>query len=365
MEVPFIDLGAQYRSIKSAIDEAVAGVFRESQFIRGKAVAEFETLFASVIQVKHVIGTANGTDSLLLALKAINIQPGDEVITPAWSWISSAETISLAGARVVFADVDERDYTISVEEVLRKITPATKAVIAVHLYGHPARVDALSHLCAQRSIRLIEDCAQAHGSALHGIPVGGFGTLASFSFYPTKNLGAYGDAGCVATNDEALAEFTRRIANHGALRKDDHLMEGFNSRMDTIQAAVLNVKLPHLKTWVEKRRFNASLYRERLAEIHQILLPSVAAHASHSYHIYAIQAHDRDGLKAHLENKGIQTVIHYPRALSSLPFYRNADKSSFPVSEKLEKTILSLPNYPELTQSQIGYVCHSISEYYR
>jgi dTDP-4-amino-4,6-dideoxygalactose transaminase len=365
MNIPFINLKAQYDTIRAGIDEAMSSAVSEFRFIKGAPVEEFEKKISALVGTSHGVAVGNGTDALFLSLKALGISEGDEVITPAWSWISSAETISMCGAKPVFADVDENHYTLNPELIFNKVTSRTKAIIVVHLYGQAAPVDSLAQFCKTNNLKLVEDCAQAHLTQLNGRVVGSFSDAAAFSFYPTKNLGAYGDAGCVLTSSSELASKIRRLANHGALRKDDHQTEGFNSRMDTLQAAVLLAKLPHLEKWNLGRRTNAMLYRSELENIKGIKIPIESANTVHTYHIYAIQAQQRDRLKEFLATKGIETMIHYPKALTNLPFYKNKiGSAAFPVSDRLEKTMLSLPIYPELTEAEILYICNSISEFY-
>ncbi|MBT1704566.1 DegT/DnrJ/EryC1/StrS family aminotransferase [Chryseosolibacter indicus] len=367
MNIPFIDLKAQYESFKERMDAGLLSAVANFQFAKGKEVFEFEEKFSKIVGSKYCINTGNGTDSLFLALKAVDIKAGDEVITPAWSWISSSETVSACGARPVFADVDSRSYTIDVDAVKKKINTKTKAVIAVHLYGQGAPAEDLKNLCNAHGLTLIEDCAQGHLTEDNHKVAGSVGHLAAFSFYPTKNLGAYGDAGCITTSDPVLTEKVRRLANHGALRKDDHLMEGFNSRMDTLQAAVLLIKLPYLEDWTVKRIKNALLYNEGLKDIPEITVPFVRPSSRHTYHIYAVRAALRDELSAYLLEHGIQTMIHYPQALTNLPAYRylDLDPNDYPIANQLEKDILSLPIYPELEENQIGYICEKIRSFYK
>jgi dTDP-4-amino-4,6-dideoxygalactose transaminase len=367
MNIPFIDLKAQYESIKSDIDIALSSSFSEFRFCRGKQVTAFEDSFAQIIGVKNCIAVGNGTDALFIALKAIGIKPGDEVITPAFSWISTAETISLCGGTPVFADVDPLYYTLDPKFFEDKITQKTKAVLAVHLYGQAAALREIKKICIKHNLKLIEDCAQGHLTSENDQYAGSYGDLACFSFYPTKNLGAYGDAGCILTNNEAVAQYARRFSNHGALEKDDHLIEGTNSRMDTVQAAVLLAKLPHLKKWNEKRIAHASSYSELLKGITDLRLPMVRPGTSHTFHLYVIRTSRRDELKKYLSENGIQTLVHYPSTLPNLPAYKhmNLPVGNFPVSSKLQEEVLSLPIYPELQETQIIYICQKIREFFK
>lgn len=364
--IPFVNLRLQYESIQPEIDQAIKDVFTKSQFIGGDPVKKFEQDFAAFFEINHCIGTANGTDSLFLILKALGIGPGDEVITPAFSCMPSAECISLTGATVVFADVDDQYYTLDPIDVERKITPKTKAVIAVHLYGQAAPVTQLKTLCDNHNIHLIEDCAQAHLTKIHDKLAGTIGIASAFSFYPTKNLGAYGDAGCILTQDNTLAEKIRRLANHGALKKDDHEIEGTNSRLDTIQAAILTVKLRYLKQWNAQRRAIADQYANSLKNISGLVVPAVAPVSDHTYHIYAVRSAKRDGLKNHLHKVGIETLIHYPQALpfTSAYRYKNHSESDFPVSAMLQKEVLSLPVFPGLTNTEVTSIVDNIRNYF-
>lgn len=366
MQVPFFDLTAQYHSIKSEIDAAIASVLESGYFIGGNVVSGFEKNFALSCGTKHCVGVGNATDGLFLALKALRIGPGDEVITPAWSWISSAGVISQVGAKPVFVDVDPHFYTVSIKELKAKVTDKTKAVIVVHLYGQAADIKPIVSLCNEKGLFLIEDCAQAHFTELEGNKAGSFGTCGVFSFYPTKNLGAFGDGGCVTTNDEEFANHIRRWANHGGLEKDEHLFEGTNSRLDALQAAVLNVKLKHLTKWTNQRIAYAKHYQDRLTGITEIVLPAILAKSVHTFHQFVVQANHRDNLKAYLEKQGIQTLIHYPKALPFEPAYQylHHTEDQFPVSAQLQKSILSLPIYPELSKEQIDYVCEMIRSFY-
>jgi dTDP-4-amino-4,6-dideoxygalactose transaminase len=366
MQIPFIDLKAQYESIQNEIENNLSKAFTSFQFCQGQQVNDFEIAFSKLLTTRHCISMGNGTDSLFAILKALEIKAGDEVITPAFSWISSSEVISLCGATPVFVEVDSKTYTIDHKLVEQKITSKTKAVIAVHLYGHIAPVLELQNICRDHNLYLIEDCAQAHLSEINGQYAGTFGDAAAFSFYPTKNLGAYGDAGCVITNSDELAEKIRRFANHGALQKEDHLTEGMNSRLDTLQAAVLLAKLPYLKFWNDKRNKNAQLYSQLLRNIPEITLPFVQRDTYHTFHLYVIRTSKRNELKHYLQECGIQTMIHYPKALPELPAYANLNisKDEFSVSRKLSEEVLSLPIFPELKEESIYIISDKIKELY-
>lgn len=363
--IPFIDLRLQYESIQGEIDQAVKEVFLRAQFVGGDFVTTFEQHFAHTLGTKHCIGTGNGTDSLFLILKALGIGPGDEVITPAFSCMPSAECITLTGATPVFADVDNQFYVIDPIAVKQKVTKKTKAVIAVHLYGQAAPVSELKSLCDQHGLFLIEDCAQAHLTKDGASLAGTVGIAAAFSFYPTKNLGAYGDAGCVVTHDDALVERIRRLANHGALKRYDHAFEGTNSRLDTMQAAILSVKLNHLSVWNQQRQEIAQRYSAELKNS-PVTTPAVRNQSTHTFHIYAIRTSRRDALKKYLADNGIETLIHYPQALPFTTAYQRKGytETDFPVAAVLQNEVLSLPVYPGLTPAQMSTITETIINYF-
>lgn len=365
MQVPFVDLRAQYDLLKPSVDEAIQRVIDRSAFIGGEEVQAFEQEYAQLFGVKHCISTANGTDSLYIVLKMLGIGPGDEVITVANSWISTSETISQTGARVVFCDIEPDYFTIDPVQVERLITKNTKAIVPVHLYGQSCNMDALTEISDKFDIPIVEDCAQSHLAEFRGKRTGLYGVAGSFSFYPGKNLGAYGDAGCIITNDDALAMKFRMFARHGALKKHNHEMEGINSRMDGLQAAVLRTKLPYLESWTAMRQSRARLYDEWLSEIPQVHIPIVREHSTHVYHLYVIRTDHRDQLAAFLSEKGIQTGIHYPTALPNQPAYGylGHKPTDFPIASEYQSKILSLPMYPELSESQVQFVCDAINTF--
>lgn len=366
MKVPFVDLKAQYETIKSDIDSAIYNVINETAFIGGKYVQKFEQEFADKYEVKHCISVANGTDSLFIIMKMLNIGPGDEVITVANSWISSSETISQTGATPIFVDIDPINYTINEKLVESKITERTKAIIPVHLYGQACDMDSIMAISNKYNIPIIEDCAQSHFSQYKGNRVGTFGIASSFSFYPGKNLGAYGDAGCILTNNSELALKCKMYSRHGALKKHDHIIEGINSRMDGIQAAILLAKLPFILEWTEMRINNARLYYKYLKDNSHIILPSIRENTKHSFHLFVIRTDKRDGLLNYLKENGIETAIHYPVALVNMPAYEylKLKHSDYPVAMEYQNTILSLPMYPELTEDQIIYIAGKINDYF-
>jgi dTDP-4-amino-4,6-dideoxygalactose transaminase len=364
MQIPFVDLKSQYLSIKQEIDDAISSVIRETAFIGGRRIVEFEETFAAAQGAKHCIAVANGTDALYVVMKMLDIGRGHEVITVANSWISTSETISQTGAKPVFVDID-RHSNIDVSLIEDAITENTKAIIPVHLYGQPADIDTLRTICKNFQLALIEDCAQAHLAEFDGTPVGNFGSAGTFSFYPGKNLGAYGDAGAIIANDAELAERCRMFARHGAHRKHEHQIEGINSRMDGIQAAILNVKLKYLADWTRRRQKVANMYSEQLSGVDSITRPITAPNRSHVYHLYVIRSPKRDKLREHLTSKGVQTGIHYPTALPFLPAYAylNCDPSGYNRARKYQGEILSLPIFPEMTEEKITYVTSAIKEF--
>jgi dTDP-4-amino-4,6-dideoxygalactose transaminase len=367
MRIPFVDLSLQYQNVKPQIDQAISSVISDTAFIGGKYVKAFEEQFASMYGVNHVISCANGTDSLYIIMKMLGIGFGDEVITVANSWISSSETISQTGAKPVFVDVHPDYYSLDEKQLESKITPRTKAVIAVHLQGQACAIDQIKAICDTRGIFLIEDCAQSHFSRFGDRNVGLFGIAASFSFYPGKNLGAYGDAGCIITNDPDLALKCTMYARHGALKKHHHQIEGINSRLDGLQAAILLAKLPFIHEWTRQRIENGRLYNKLLSDISLINVPLVRSNTTHTYHLYVIRVAKRDELAAHLKAEGIETAIHYPTALPNLPAYGylGHSRESFPVATRLQDQILSLPMYPELTEEKIAFIAEKIKVFYR
>jgi dTDP-4-amino-4,6-dideoxygalactose transaminase len=354
VSVPLADLYAQYLAIRSEVDGAVAEVIRTSAFIRGPFVETFEREFADVCGLQHAVSCANGTDALYIAMRALDVGPGDEVIVPAHSWVSTSATVTQAGGAVVFCDTDEDTFTIDPRLLEGLITPRTVGIIPVHLYGQPADMDAIMSIAARHRLWVIEDCAQAHLGRYHDRNVGTFGTVATFSFYPGKNLGAMGDAGAVATGDAALAERMAMFARHGGLTKGDHQIEGINSRMDGLQAAVLSVKLRHLTRWTARRREIASEYARDLAGVAGLTLPREAPGRQHVYHLFVVQHERREQLARHLAACGVQTAVNYPVALPFLPAYRRLayTPASFPVAYRHQSRILSLPIFPEMTTEQ-------------
>jgi dTDP-4-amino-4,6-dideoxygalactose transaminase len=360
--VPFVDLYAQYLTIQPEIDEAIASVIRESAYVRGRQVEAFERGWAELLGVKHCVSCANGTDALYIAMRGLGLKPGDEVITTAHSWISTSETITQAGGRVVFGDTDDT-FTIDPTRIEARITDRTVGIIPVHLYGQPADMDPIMAIARKRGLWVIEDCAQAHLARYRGQLVGTFGQAATFSFYPGKNLGAYGDAGCVVTHDAALADWMSLFARHGG--KGDHVMEGINSRLDGMQAAVLNVKMKHLERWNQLRREAAGRYDALLRDLPGVVTPAVAPDRDHVYHLYVIRTDHREGLRAHLKTARIDTVINYPKALPFYPAYAYLGHrpEDFPVAHANQSRILSLPIYPEIGLDRVARVAKCVEEF--
>jgi dTDP-4-amino-4,6-dideoxygalactose transaminase len=361
-KVPFADLYAQYLSVKDEIDSAIAQVIRSSAFIRGPMVTEFEAGFAEKMGVRHCVSCANGTDALYIALRALGVGAGDEVIVPAHSWISTSASVTQAGGSVVFADTDGFTYTIDPSRIEEKITSRTVGIVPVHLYGQPADMDAVMAIARRHGLWVLEDCAQAHLARFGGRSVGTFGSVAAFSFYPGKNLGAMGDGGALLTNDQTLAEQMARLARHGGLIKGEHVIEGINSRLDGLQAAILSVKLRHLATWTLRRQRVATEYSRLLAGIEGLLLPQVAAGREHVYHLYVVGHARRDELAQYLSSHGIQTVINYPVALPFLPAYTRLRHrpEDFPDAHSNQSRVLSLPMFAEITDAQISMVAEAV-----
>jgi dTDP-4-amino-4,6-dideoxygalactose transaminase len=366
MKIPFVDLKSQYESIREEIDKAVATVISQTAFIGGVHLKNFEEAFAKFCDVKHCIGVGNGTDALYISLKALGIGKGDEVITAANSFIATSEAITLSGAKVVFTDINPQTYNIDANKIEAKITSKTRAIIPVHLYGQPADLDPIISLARKYNLKILEDAAQAHGSVYKGRRIGSIGDMASFSFYPGKNLGAYGDGGVIVTNNDEWALKARMIANHGRIGKYDHEMEGVNSRLDGLQAAILTVKLNHLAKWNEMRRNKAYCYNKYLADT-DLITPVELENVTAVYHLYVVRVKKelRKNLQDHLQSKGISTGIHYPIALPNLMAYAylGHSENDFPEATQASQEILSLPMFPELEESQIKYVAEAIKEF--
>jgi len=362
MKVPFLNLKAQYDSIRDEIENAIQPVLDNTAFAGGPFVAKFEEEFASFCQCKFAIGVSSGTSALWLVLSSLGIGPGDEVITTPNTFIATAEAISFCGATPVFVDIDEHTYTLNPELLERSITPKTKVIVPVHLYGQTADMDPIMEVARAHGLFVIEDACQAHGAEYKGHRAGSIGDAGCFSFYPGKNLGAYGEAGAVVTNNAELAEKVRMLRDHGQSRKYYHSIIGWNARMDGIQGAVLSVKLKYLTIWNEVRRKNAQLYNNLLANTPYVVTPIEADYARHVYHIYAIQVQDRDLFITKLKARDIYCGIHYPIPIHLQDAYKflGYQKGSFPIAEKCAERIISLPLFPELSREQIEQVCNEI-----
>ena len=364
MKVPFLDLKAQYQSIKNEITKAMQDVVESTAFAGGPFVKAFEDAFAAFCQSQYCVGVGNGTDALWAALIALGVGAGDEVITVPNTFIATVEAISFCGAKPVFVDIDPQTYNMNPELLSQAITPKTKAIIPVHLYGQMADMDPIMRIAKQHNLFVIEDASQAHGAEYKGQKAGSIGDMGCFSFYPGKNLGAYGEAGAVVTNDQKLAEKIKMFRDHGQSKKYYHDMIGWNARMDGIQGAVLGVKLKYLPEWTESRRKNAALYNQLLADAKGVTMPVEADYAKHVYHIYPILVKNRDALITHLEGQGVFCGIHYPVPIHLTEAYRflGYKKGDSPVAEKAAARILSLPMFPELTEEQITYVTDAVRE---
>jgi dTDP-4-amino-4,6-dideoxygalactose transaminase len=361
VKVPFLDLKAQYHSIKPEIDAAVANILETSQFVLGEEVAGFEREFAAYCGAAHGVAVNSGTSALHLAFLAAGIGPGDEVITIPHTFVATVAAIRYTGARAVFVDVDPVTFTMDPGKVEAAVTPRTRAIVPVHLYGHPADMDPILDVARRRKLVVVEDAAQAHGAAYKGQPVGSLGDMACFSFYPGKNLGAYGEGGLVATGNEEYARTIRMLRDWGQDRKYHHVVAGYNYRMEGMQGAILRVKLRHLEKWTEARRAHAARYHALLADT-GLGLPTEAPGSRHVYHVYAVRTREREALMKALGERGVQTGIHYPVPVHLQPAYADGaySKGSFPHSEKAADEVLSLPMYPEMTEEHLQAVSQAL-----
>lgn len=366
MQIPFFELNRQYLSIQAEIDQAVARVFRSGWYILGEELKAFEIEFSAYCRSRYAVGVGSGTDALQLALLACGVKAGDEVITVPNTAVPTVVAIVAAGARPVMVDIDPKTYTMDPERLKsylesQSLPLKAKAVVPVHLYGHPADMGPIIEIAKKYELRVIEDACQAHGAEYCGTRVGTLGDAGCFSFYPTKNLGGYGDGGMVVVNEESLANNLRMLRNYGEESKYKNAVYGYNSRLDELQAAVLRVKLRHLDEWNQRRRSIAELYR-KLLTCSGLSLPCEAAYAKHIYHLYVVRSPERDSLQQKLKEQGISTSIHYPMPIHYQKAYQGLGyvRGDFPVSERFSSEILSLPLYPELTDEQIEYVCHTI-----
>lgn len=364
MEIPFVDLRAQYRQIQGEVDPAVLAVMQRGDFVLGGAVAEFERAFADYCGVKHCVGVDSGYSALEMIVRAYDIGPGDEVITAANTFIATVLAISNAGATPVLVDCDPETYNIDVTKIEAAITPRTKAIMPVHLYGQVTDMDAILAIARKHNLYVFEDAAQASGARYKARTAGSLGHAAAFSFYPGKNLGAYGDGGAVTTNDPDVAEKVRLLRNIGQKVKYFHEIKGFNHRLDTMQAAVLGVKLPYLDGWNASRRRAAATYADLLADL-PLVTPAAADDAEHIFHLYVVRVADREALMDHLKSKGIATGLHYPIPIHLQPAYAELGykRGDFPVTEEYAELIVSLPIFPELDDDKVAYVADAIREH--
>ena len=363
-KIPQADLKAQYETIKNEVLDAIKAVIESTQFVRGSASKQFEEDFARYCETGHCVAVANGTDALMLALRAVGIGQGDEVITTPFTFTATAEAIHWVGATPVFVDIDPGNYAIDVTRIEAAITDKTRAIIPVHLYGHPADMGAIMDIARKHDLKVIEDAAQAHGALYKGKKVGQFGNAGCFSFYPGKNLGAYGDAGGVVTNDAKIADNIRRLGDHGSSKKYENDLMGFNSRLDGIQGAVLNVKLKYLRAWTQRRREIAAYYNDAFKNVAAVQTPAESSWAEGVYHLYVIQVDDRNNVKQKLNEAGIGAAIHYPRPLHLQKSYDflGLGRGSFPVAERAGDRVMSLPNYPEMTEEMQARVVSEVKK---
>jgi dTDP-3-amino-3,4,6-trideoxy-alpha-D-glucose transaminase len=364
--VPFVDLVAQYESIADEIDGAFHEVTASAQYILGARVERFEEEFANFVGAEHAVGVGSGLDALRLGLLALDIGPGDEVVLPANTYIATALAVSEVGAEVVLVDCDPETYNIDPAAVDSAVTSRTRVLLPVHFTGQPAEMRPLLELAASDNLEVVEDAAQAHGALYEGLPCGSIGKLACFSFYPGKNLGAYGDGGMVTTNDPVVVERTRRLRNYGERAKYDHVVKGINSRLDGLQAAFLSVKLPHLPSWNEARLRHADRYSVELESIGDLAWQKRSSSSTHVYHLFVVETAERDALRDFLTERGIQTGIHYPIPIHLQEAYRDLGlgPGAFPHAERLARESLSLPMYPELTEEQVTSVTDAIREFF-
>lgn len=362
MDIPLCDLKAQYEGIKEEVDRAILDVVRSTRYIGGPVVDRFEKDFARYCDAPHAVGASSGTSALHLAMIAAGVGPGDDVVTVSHTFIATAEPAKTLGARVRFVDIEEATCTMDPARLEAALTPKTRAIIPVHIYGHPVDMDPILEIAQARGITVIEDAAQSHGATYKGRVCGSLAPLATFSFYPGKNLGAYGDAGAVTCRSAADAERMHKLANHGRSDKYLHEEEGYNYRLDALQAAVLGVKLPHLPAWTEGRRRVARLYGERLEGMSGVRIPTVASWAAPVWHLYVVRVQDRDRVLAKLREQGIDAGVHYPVPLHLQPAYSHLGyhEGDFPVTERVAREILSLPIFPEMTADQVDRVAQTL-----
>jgi dTDP-4-amino-4,6-dideoxygalactose transaminase len=365
MSIPFVDLKAQYQSIKVEVSDAIDRVISNTAFIGGDDLKQFDKEFAAYCEAKACVSVGNGTDALYIAMRALGIGAGDEVITVAHTFIATSEAITLVGAKPVFVDIESDTMLMSPDAIVAAITPKTKAIIAVQLYGQPCDMDRIMAIAKEHNLKVIEDAAQAHGASWNGKRVGSLGDVACFSFYPGKNLGAYGDGGAIVSNDEDLIKRAKMIANHGRLEKYTHEIEGVNSRLDGLQAAILRVKLPYLDKWNVERQRVAARYLDKLKDSAAVVLPTIRPQANPVWHLFVVRVKNREAFQAHLKAQGISTGVHYPIPLHQQQAYEYLGMpiGSLPTTEKVAAEIVSLPIYPELTDSMVDDVVRAVLAY--
>lgn len=364
MNVPFIDFSEQYQAIKDEIDGGLKSVFEKGNFILGEEEKEFEAQFAKFCDTKHAIGVNSGTDSLYLALGSLNISIGDEVIIPTFTFIATALCVSYTGAKPVFVDIEEETYNVDPQKLEEAITPKTKAIIPVHLYGQPANMDEISAIAKKHNVTIIEDACQAHGATYKGKKTGSLGSVGCFSFYPTKSLGAFGDGGMVVTNSDEISEKIQMLRDYGRKGRYEHKIKGYNSRLDTVQAVILSAKLKYLDEWNKMRSTQAAYYCRQLKGVPGIITPTTKEGRTHVFQTFAIRVFDRDKICDEMKKRGVSVLIHYPIPVHLQEAYADCGhkRGDFPVSEKIADEILSLPMFPHISKEQVDYVCASLKE---
>ncbi len=364
MNVPFVDFSQQYQAVKDQIDRGLKSVFEKGNFILGEEEKDFEAQFALFCGTKHAVGVNSGTDALYLALGALDISIGDEVIIPTFTFIATALCISYTGAKPVFVDIEEETYNIDLQRLEEAITDKTKAIILVHLYGQTANVDEITAIAKKHKITVIEDACQAHGATYHGKKTGSLGSIGCFSFYPTKSLGAFGDGGMVVTNSDEINEKVQMLRDYGRKGRYEHKIKGYNSRLDTVQAVILSAKLKHLDEWNKMRNTQAAYYCQQLKDIGGVITPAIKEDRTHVFQTFAVRVFDRNKICDGMKEKGVSVLIHYPIPVHLQEAYADCGykQGDFPISEKIADEILSLPIFPHISKGQIDYVCASLKE---
>ena len=366
MNVPFFDITRQNNPLKKELEAAIKEVADSGRYILGPTVETFEKDFAKYCGTKFAVGVASGTDALHLALHACGVSPGDEVITPPFTFVATAEVIAYCGAKPVFCDIDEKTFNLDVAGIEKHVTRKTKAILPVHLYGLSAEMDKIMEIAKKHKLSVVEDCAQATGAEFNGKKVGSLGTAGAFSFFPTKNLGCFGDGGMITTDDENIYNELKVLRNHGTRKTYHHDIIGYNSRLDALQAAILKIKLPHLDKYLDSRRKNAELYANLLKDIQQLSLPFCGNNCKHTYNQFTLMTKERDALVSYLRSKGIGAMVYYPMSLHLQKAFENLGHKlgDFPVSESVQNRVLSLPIFPELKPEEIEAVCSAIKEFF-